>query len=485
MTVLTLVVTSSVSFAVTRLEGYTEVYTLVNGDSRVWHLENPQLLSELRLITSPYPNIEAFLKFQAYSNRWQGATWENLFFLREAHLKYRGNRIETYLFTGQDRFWFSEPLLNIVSNDVVKDDDWGPRAQGIRLDFWDMWGFSGSAFYSERSTGYRRPEDICAPYEDCFEARDQSMDDYRAIRIKRSFVKDRLIIGGTYARKDFGQAEREYDEVVALDFEAALGEIFKSLSRLGRVSLITEAGRNISGWLGDRNPCGWKAELRDIWIGPFSMIASYYNYDDDFYTLGLARGDIWDDNDYYGHYIQIDYRVPMKAINLKGWRYRNKPHKLTSERQPFEETGGEIYIEFVHGFKGRVEYKRHVNKDGVWPNLIFEVSGENNLAKIKTQFRIKDIGTDYQIRIYGFEANANITEKWKFYTRLMSVEEKTESRETVFAQLRYTGWQSAEFFMEFGDWGQSNDLVNTEWFISHENNQTTRRQFKTFLRLYY
>ena len=213
--------------------------------------------------------------------------------------------------------------------------------------------------------------------------------------------------------------------------------------------------------------------------------ANTYNYDDNFYTLGLARGDVWDDNDYHGHYLQLDYRVPRKAINLKGWRYRNKPHKFTSEKKPFEESGGEIYVEFVHGFKGRVEYKRHVNKDGVWPNAIFEVSGENNVVKVRTQFRIKDIGTKYEVRVFGFEANANLTEKWKFYTRLLLVDEKTEARETVFAQLQYTGWRSAEFFIEFGEWGQSNDLVNTEWFISHENSSTTSRVFKSFLRLYY
>jgi hypothetical protein len=142
-------------------------------------------------------------------------------------------------------------------------------------------------------------------------------------------------------------------------------------------------------------------------------------------------------------------------------------------------------VEFVHGFKGRVEYKRHVNKDGTWPNLLFEVGGENKLVKIRTQFRVKDMGTDYQVRVYGFEANANLTEKWKFYTRLLTVDEKTEARETIFAQLQYTGFQGAEFFIEFGDWSQSNDLVNTEGFVNHDSDATTRRLFKSFLRIYY
>jgi hypothetical protein len=182
----------------------------------------------------------------------------------------------------------------------------------------------------------------------------------------------------------------------------------------------------------------------------------------------------------------VDYRLPRKAINLKGWRFRNEPHTLTSERQPFEETGGEIYVEFRHGFTGKVEYKRHINKDGTWPNAFFEVAGENRIVRIRAQYRIKDLGTDYEIKAFGFEATANLTEDWKFYTRLLTVDEKTEARETVFAQIQYNGWQSAEFFVEFGDGNQSNDLVNDDGdFVNNGINDNTRLYFKAFMRLYY
>jgi hypothetical protein len=472
--------------AATMLEGYTEGFFQLNGESRVWRLDNPQLLVELRVKSTPWPNTEAFLKMQGLSNKWDNERWENFFFLKEGHLKFRGNRIETYVFSGQDRFWLNEPLLNIVSNDIIKDDDYGPKAQGIRLDFWDVWGITGTAFYSDKSTPYPSSYWPELPAGNASDIPDVvSTDDHRGGRLKRALFQDRLVLGGTYARKDYSSGSRDYDEVIATDFEMALGDLFDPFSRLGRVTVIGEVGRNLSGWLAEEDPQGWKLELRDIGAGPLTMIGSLYDYDDDFYTLGLARGDIWDDNDYHGHYLQVDYRVPRKAINLKGWRYRNKPHTFTSDRQPFEETGGEVYVEFVHGFIGKVEYKRHRNKDGAWPNVIFEVSGENKLLKIRTQFRIKDMGTDYEVKVYGFEANANLTDVWKFYSRLLTVDEKTEARETIFAQVQYTGWQSAEFFLEFGDWGQSNDLTNTEWFVDHGNNDTTRRQFKAFMKLYY
>ncbi|MFH1219298.1 MAG: hypothetical protein V1694_02450 [Candidatus Eisenbacteria bacterium] len=472
--------------AVTSLEGYTEAFAQLNGDSRVWRLDNPQFLGELRIKSSPWQNTEGFLKFQGLSNKWDNERWENFFFLKEGHLKFRGNRVEAYLFTGQDRFWLNEPLLNLVSQDVIKDDDYGPKAQGVRLDVWDIWGFTFTAFYSDKSTPY--PGIILPDVPSgntSYLADIVSTDDYRASRLRRPLLRDRLVVGATYARKDYGRGKREYDEIAGGDFEVALGDLARPISRFGRVTLFGEAGRNLSGWLAEEHPKGWKLEMRDFGYGPLTMIGSLYDYDDNFYTQGLARGDIWDDNDYHGHYVQLDCRLPRKAINLKGWRFRNKPHTFTSARKPFEETGGEVYVEFVRGFKGRVEYKRHINKDGTWPNLLFEVSGENRLVRIRTQFRMKDMGTDYRVRVYGFEANANLTDTWKLYTRLLTVDEKTEARETVFAQLQYKGWNSAEFFVEFGDGGQSNDLANTEGFISHDSSDITRRVFKAFLRLNY
>ena len=72
----------------------------------------------------------------------------------------------------------------------------------------------------------------------------------------------------------------------------------------------------------------------------------------------------------------LDYRVPYEAINLKAWRLREEPHDYTVENQPREESGGEVYVEFIHGFIGKVEYKKHINKDGTWPNLFFMIRGE-------------------------------------------------------------------------------------------------------------
>jgi hypothetical protein len=484
---LLIVVLAGVCSGATTLEGYSEFFGELNGESRNWRFQTPQFLGELRLRSSPWPNTGLYLKTQAYSNRWDNEKWENFLMLREVDLKFRGSKIEGHLFFGQDQFWLNEPLLNIVSNDIVKDDDYGPKAQGIRVDFWNVWGIVGAAFYSDKSTSYPASWWPLFPAGPPYAKGDViSSDDYRGARLKRSFTRNRVTLGGTYGRKEYGAGRDDFDETMAVDLEVAAGEIVEPLGSLGRLTLIGELGGNFSGWLKpDEKPIAWKAEIRDVGIGPLTLIANLYDIDDDFYTIGLARGDIWDDNDYHGHYLQMDFRVPRKEINLKVWRYRDKPHTFTTDRQPREETGVNAWVRFVRNFTGVIEYKRHINKDGTWPNLFLEISGENRLVRIRAQYRIKDMDTQYEIQAYGFEANANLTDDWKLYARALTVDEKTEARETVFAQVQYTGWSSAEFFLEFGDSGASWDLVRSDDFVNHDSSDVTVRVFKAFMRLYY
>lgn len=485
ITLLTLVGYSA-AWAV-NLEGYSQFMATLNGENRNWYFENPEYFFELRLIAAPFPGTEMYIKTLALSNKWDGAVFENFEFLKEGHLKYRGNRIETYLFTGQDRFWLNEPLLYIVDTGIVKDDDWGPKAQGIRLDLWNWWGFTFAGFYSDKSTVYPALYEGQLPSGSELASTDLvSSDDFAAFRIRRPFTQGRLVLGTTYAKKVYGNADIDYDQMVAFDWEMSFAEIIPFIADWGRGTIIAEGGRNISGWLGpDERPYGWRAELRDVGIGPLGFIGSLFDYDENFYTLGLASGWNYGLNDYHGHYAQLDFRVPYEAINLKAWRLREAPHTATVEKQAREETGGEVYVEFIHGFIGKVQYKKHINKDGVWPNWFFEVIGENKLVKLRTQYRIRDAGTVYQVRAFAFELNANITEQWKFYTRLILADERTEARESVWAQLQYLGWSSADFFVEFGDGGQNWELANSDGFIDHNNSDVTRRWFKLFLKLYY
>jgi hypothetical protein len=493
---------------VTTLEGYSSVMGELRssgGGDPSWDLSNPQLYAELRLKSSPWRDIDSFLKISAESNRWVDDMKETEFFFREAHVRFRARRFETHLFAGQDRFWLNEPLLQIVDSNVVKHDDYGPRAQGIRADFWDFYGMSGAGFYSERSdyvsTGWSQ---LSAAEQGYFPGAAEgdtvtsSTDDYRGFRITKRFARDRMYLGTTYARKDFsGTAyvgERsQFDETVAFDAEFALGDLLPFVTQFGRVTWVSEYGVTTSGHLwDDEDPevTGFKTEIRDLRVGPTSFLGSWETYGEDFYNQGLASGDKQNLNDYTQYYLEGHYRFPTKAINLKGWLRHAEPEDPNSTSFArsigvIDEWGSEAYLEFLNGFTGKAEYKVYEDNNGIWPNLFCELTGENRLVKLRAQFRIKDIDSNYELTAYGFEANVNVTDLWKFYARVMNVDEETESRQTAFAQLRYLGWDSAEFFVEFGNPDQSNDLVNDNDFATHGSNAITEQVFKAFVRIYY
>lgn len=486
--------------AVTTLEGYSEMVTEIRssgGGDPSWDMSNPRLYSELRLKTSPWEGVDSYLKISAESNRWVDDVKDTEFFLNETHMHYRGSNFETYLFAGQDRFWLNEPLLEIVNAGVVKHDDYGPRAQGIRFDFWGVKGFDGAGFVSERSDYFDRAWDGLSPAEQELypgaavgDSVTSSTDDYRGLRVTRKLLDDRVYLGTTYARKDYNDTAFQggsefFDEAVAFDVELAVGELLPPLARLGRVTWISEVGHNTSGHLwgeedAERN--GFKTELRDVRTGPVVLRGSYETFGRDFYTYGLNGSQ--DMNDRYRYYVEGHYRVPTKAVNLKGWK-KHTGMSDVNDLGEADEWGAEAYVEFVNGFTGRTFYKVYEDDYGTWPNLFFEVAAENRLVDLRTQFRIKDIDSRYELTAYGFEANLNLADDWKFYTRIMNVAEKTESRQTAFAQVRYLGWNGGEFFVEFGDPGHSNDLVEDDDFVSHGSSSTTDKVFKAFVKIYY
>ncbi|UCF77789.1 MAG: hypothetical protein JSW03_06660 [Candidatus Eiseniibacteriota bacterium] len=448
------------------LEGYYETETELNGQDRSWGVSNPRHYFELKYITTPWPDVEGFLRMSAESNRWRYEERYNVAFANEGHVRYRGKNVEAVLFSQQNRFWFSEPLLEIVHPDRVKDDDWGPRAQGLRLDFWGLNKTTGVGFYSQKRNGQ----------------------DAAAFRVYRPFARNRIILGSTFVNQNFDTLGRSYDRVAAADIELAMGDLVPFLSRFGRVTWVTEVGRNISGWVDDvYQPLttGLKTELRDVSVGDFYNIFSYQYYETNFYT-GLSNRE--GDDDYKGYYVETNYRIPTKAINLKASRYsyhafrnRDSAGRLWERVQ----TLGEIYVEFLRGFTAKAEYRHYRDNNGTYPNFFLEISGENRLAEIRTQLRIKDIDTRYQLEAYGFEMNVNLTEQWKFYSRVMNVNVPTQSRNTVFLQLRYLGWSNGEAFVEFGNPWHSDNLVNDDDFVQWDSNTDVERYVKLFLKLYY
>jgi hypothetical protein len=79
----------------------------------------------------------------------------------------------------------------------------------------------------------------------------------------------------------------------------------------------------------------------------------------------------------------------------------------------------------------------------------------------------------------------NATGKLKGYFRILNVNEETEARATVFAQLRYDIGYGAECFIEYGNPWQSDNLVNTDHFVNEGSGDRFTHWTKMFLKLYF
>jgi len=65
------------------------------------------------------------------------------------------------------------------------------------------------------------------------------------------------------------------------------------------------------------------------------------------------------------------------------------------------------------------------------------------------------------------------------------VNEETEARHTVFAQLKYDiGW-GAEVYFEYGDAGQSDNLAYNDWFTNPDNGDNLRDRFKLLVKAWF
>jgi len=96
-----------------------------------------------------------------------------------------------------------------------------------------------------------------------------------------------------------------------------------------------------------------------------------------------------------------------------------------------------------------------------------ELSVENKLAKLITQFKIKDYGETWEKQIAGVELSVNLADKWRVFTRGMIINDRVGSRYSFFTELQYRTSGNAELYLQYGPsyWGQ-HGLVNDDGFIS-------------------
>lgn len=461
------------------LGGYYEIQTRFAEDG-TWQLFEPSHRFELRLHASPYQNTEAFAKLFAELSRMQDNDPERQFHeytVLEGHLKYRWPKhFEAIAFVKENRYWFSQGLFELVTADRLSGD-----TQALRMDFWGFGPVNGLVYYNDWS-GSSGKEDALVG------------------RVNSGFWKDRIRLGATAARKDWGSTTSDYNAIIEGDLAFSLGRIIPPLQPLGNIDITGQvATSRIPDEPDEPDDVIWAAEMRQLKLWDFELQAKYHDYGANFRSYLSNQFDYDQKFNEEGYYLRGVYFFPTKAINLSASYSRtmapqNRIEEI-SESNPerdYHEAYGEVYIEWVNNIKTKVYYKYYrgwdptYEEDRTYPTLFGEVSLENNLAKVRAQVRAKDMGTPYQVIATGAEINVNLTNDLKLYARAINAAELYESRQTAFVQLRYERFQPAEVFIEFGNPGDSdNDLTNDDDFVNEAASHGVTKQVKLFVKVYF
>lgn len=503
--------------ASSRLEGYYSIWTAADRNDGNWRMGMPSHYAELKFLNNAGQNVESFLRMRVNANSDDGLTsfveyYTPPWISAEGHVKFRTPRSETILFSRQNHFWINdEPLFNLVNDGKIKNDNWGPQSQGVRFEFWDRtvlvpwlgtWG--GVLTYSDDGGTYNYGQgegDVL-----------DGVDSWIA-RLRHRSWDDRIVGGLMFLRKDWTDTGAPdagsrlglmYNAVYEADLAFFPRDLVTGGLRLGPIDLeqsrwtveyVTSRvpyQERYSG-LGRANNHLFGAEVRDVRIGDVILHGWYFDAGENFRDYLSSR---WDDERRYNRIIthaEGIWFVPRKAVTAKVSYDKERlrvPDEIGFGLRPAESWYSELYVEFINGFKGRMAYKRwrgfdadsDVNAFATYPDLFGELSVENFLAKIRLQVRLHDYGTFRESTAYGFDMNVNITERVKGYLRMLDAVDSVESRQSVFAQLKYDLGFGAEFYFEYGDPGQSDNLVYTDWFIGFVDPDASRLPSSRLLR---
>jgi hypothetical protein len=512
------------SSAVNKLEGFYEVEASFQRQQKIWRFGPPggegmpRHYLELKWLSWPSDKLEMYYKLRAQSNRDDGLTQEveykrPEYLSAEGHIKLHSDLWETYIFARENRFWINDdPLLKLVDQNKLKNDNWGPQSSGIRADFWNtdigpVHGLNGTLVYSDDGGTYNWSDDQT-------ETVANGTDNF-IVRLQKNSFKSRLEIGAMFLRKDWTNtsADRQYtnlqyNQVGAIDVSFYPRDFVSSGLSLGPVNLentswivqyaVSDDPYQIltSDIRTDENKYAFSAELRNIRIKNFTINSWYNDFGENFRDYMSYRFD--DAREFNREQVHAEaiFQVPKKAVTSTiSYDYYQK--KIVDEEggglRPTTNWYADLYIEFIKGFKARLAYQSWHGFDGsgevydftTYPNWYADLSVENRLVKVRVQGRIRDWNTFRQVWAFGYDMEFNATGKLKGYFRILNVNEQTEARSTLFAQIRYDIGYGAEFFLEYGNAGQSEHLVRTDYFVNEGSGDRLDHVLKMFLKIYF
>jgi len=531
-----------------KVEGYYEAEVAAEKNDGKWRVGPPgsngmpRHYAELKFWSWPNDKFEIFAKLRAESNRDDDRTttveyYTPPWFSGEGHLKLRQNKYEAYLFYRQNKFFINDqPLLRLVEDGNLKNDDWGPKAQGVRIDAWEgeilgIKNLGATVIISDnggtfQSSVAQRDENGDIIYQENPDGSQGDAvtdpidiangDDNKIFRARHNVWDRRIESAVMYIRKDWTDTSRDdwrdlqslmYNDVFSFDVAFSPRNLTETGLRLGPINLEQSRWTTEMAW--SRRPYQEQVfgdsryhahalafEVRDIHVGDMTFHSWHNDFGENFRSFMSNRFDGGHEYNRVETHAEAIYLVPLKSVTTKV-TYNQQRKRVVDEPggglRPSREWYGEVFMEFINGFRARFAYKNWHGFDtnaavidfATYPDWFGEISVENFLAKVRLQARIHDAGTFRQVTIYGFDMSVNLTDRLKGYLRALNVNEETEARHTVFAQLKYDiGW-GAEVYFEYGDAGQSDNLAYNDWFTNPDNGDNLRDRFKLLVKAWF
>ncbi len=422
---------------------------------------------EWKISGSPMNNTDAYGSLVTETTQQEG----QLFYF-QGHLTLKKQYSQVTIFSREDRFYVPSPLLKLVNNDRLKDDSWGPKASGLRFDFWEKYGLYITGIMSKYGT---------------WDGEAYIFKGYKKFGTKGG-------LGFIYLKKDWRGDATSYNDVKG--FEG-------SIKIKGPLRMTVEAAQSFhpehEGKWSDRMAV--ETELRSFRFSNFMLATSYFYYGKDFIDELSNRFNPLFDREFgrKGVYSELIYLVPHKAINLI---YRNRTYKTNYWLGMPETTSHyvsqnyiETYWEFINGFTFKASYEYTMEKKDRWKHLFFEIGGESRKAGGKVQLKIKDIGVNthevnvpYSIGqrlIFGVEIRYNITDNFQFYGRGAVGHAICGSWSSLFLQLAYRGFKNSEIYLEFGEPAHTADGLVNDPDVSDTKERRIERRIKIFYKFWF
>jgi hypothetical protein len=469
-------------FSQIRMEGFYEAQfgRSFESDQFEWNIWDPNFYLETRFYANPIQNTDLFFKF--YSNKdndnYKFSSKNAEAVMSEGHISFRqekkGYGFNSVLFFRESgHFWTDSSLLGIVNTGSVNNDG---NAQGARFDLWHPHSGSFTYVFSDYSSGIG--------------------DDVHLLRYRQGFWQSKLHTGIFYQRKHYSGGQRnQFNEVIATDFRVNLNRYYINTefaySQVPSDTLITKLTQDYydKGWKSlHKSNFAAKTELSGFRIGKAQW--GYWFFTPGFYSYGNTYTNYMGENksNEIGYWINSYYLVPQRAITISV-NYSGNQRIIGDEISVQEITANgvetvqkevfnpqsslytELYAEFINGFKGKFYFNK---RDQEWQgidyrhyDLFWELSVENRLAKLLTQFKLKDIGETWEKQIAGIELSVNLSDRWKLFTRGMIANDRARSRHSFFAEIQYRTGGNTEFYLQYGpSWWGSYGLVNDDGFAS-------------------